>query len=161
MTIPTRVVIREEVAPTPNAVSAIATSTPVLAIPLAQVLEQLRRKRARSKNEVDFLGINTEEPVKEVLEALSPETTAVAMVHSRYWTEEWGDHTSSYTVEDLVAANGACITWALSTSAQLEGLIKDLRAKNMDLAKRLEESVLYMDTVGRSKPRPQRPRGRG
>lgn len=60
--------------------------------------------------------------MKEELEALPPEIAMVAVLHRKYWTKAWRDHISS------------CIARALSTSVQLEGLVKDLRAKNVDLA---------------------------
>lgn len=54
-------------------------------------------------------------------------------------------------VEDLIAANQACIAQALSMVVRLEGLMKDLRAKNVDLAQRLEKAVLYEDKVRAAK----------
>ncbi|XP_022861284.1 uncharacterized protein LOC111381701 [Olea europaea var. sylvestris] len=71
----------------------------------------------------------------------------MAVVHNKYWTEEWRDHTASCTAGDLVAANSACVARALNTSIQLEGLVKDLNAKREDLAKRLEEAMHYGDAV--------------
>lgn len=99
------------------------------------------------EKEVDFLGTNIEEPMKEVLEALLLETATVAVVHSKYWMEAWTDHMASCTTEDLIVVNSACIVQALSTSVQLEGLVKDLRAKKNDLAKWLEEAVHCGDAV--------------
>lgn len=93
------------------------------------------------------MGINSEKPVREVFEALPSKTAAVAVVHNVYWTEEWRDHTTSCITEDLVAANSACIARALSTSVQLEGLVKDLKAKKVNLAKRLGETLHHGDTV--------------
>lgn len=89
------------------------------------------------------MGTNCEEPVKEVFEALSHKTAAVAMVLSKYWTKARRDHTSSCTTKDMVVVNQACIARALSTIVQLEGLVKDLWAKNVDLAQKLEKAVLY------------------
>lgn len=80
------------------------------------------------------MGTNPEKTVRKVLKALSPETAAAFVVHSKYWTNTWRDHTPFCTAKDLVAANNACIAKALSTSVQLEGLVKDLRAKSVDLA---------------------------
>ncbi|XP_022874088.1 uncharacterized abhydrolase domain-containing protein DDB_G0269086-like [Olea europaea var. sylvestris] len=133
----------------PSAAEPVAAqdTTPLTAVPIEHVPGQQRRKRARSSKEVDFLGTSSEEPVREVLEALPPETAAVAVVHSKYWTEEWRDHTASCTAEDLVAVNSACVARALSTSIQLEGLVKDLNSKREDLAKRLEEAMHYGDAV--------------
>ncbi|CAA3022437.1 Hypothetical predicted protein [Olea europaea subsp. europaea] len=110
-TIPTGVAIRERVTPPPEApaTTTAPVDTPLPATPLAQVSRQQRKKRARPKKEMDFLGISSGEPVGEVLEALLPEMTVVAMVHNRYCTEEWRDHTASCTTKDLVAANNACI----------------------------------------------------
>ncbi|XP_022893779.1 uncharacterized protein LOC111408217 [Olea europaea var. sylvestris] len=149
-TIPTGLALREKVVEPSVAVpatSAAPAEAPLSAVLISQVSGQPRRKRARPTKEVDFLGVNTEEPVKEVLEALPPETAAVAVVHNKYWVEEWKDYTASYTVEDLVAANCACIARALGTSVQLEDLIKDLSVKNIDLAKLLEEAMQYEDEV--------------
>lgn len=82
-----------------------------------------------------------------MLEALPPEIAAVAVVHNKYWTEEWRDYTAFCTTEDLVAANSTCVAWALSTSIQLEGLVKDLNSKREDLAKCLEEAMHYGDAM--------------
>lgn len=109
-------------------------------------LEQSKKKRAYPDKKEDFLGINTEKSVKKVLEALPPKNVVVAVVHSKYWIKEWRDHTTSYTTKDLVAAISTCIAQALSTSIQLEGLVKDLREKNIDLAQRLEKNLHYGDT---------------
>ncbi|XP_022856309.1 protein piccolo-like [Olea europaea var. sylvestris] len=145
-TIPTGVAIPEKrLAPTELATAPATTS--LTAVPIDQVPGQQKRKRPRPSKEVDFLGTNPEEPVREVLEALPPKTAMVAVVHNKYWTEEWRDHTASCTAEDLVAANSACVAQALSTSIQLEGLVKDLNSKREDLAKRLEEAMHYGDTV--------------
>lgn len=127
-TIPTRVVIKESVHLVPE-----VTPIPV-ATSAAPMLEQVKKKRHCSDKEADFLGTNSEEPVKKVLKVLPPKVVAVAVVHTKYWTKAWRDHTYSYTVEDLVAATNACIVRALSTSIQLEGLVNNLRAKNIDLA---------------------------
>lgn len=58
--------------------------TPLPAIPITQVPGQQRKKRARQEKKMDFLGTNDKEPVKEVLEALPPKTTVVALVHNKY-----------------------------------------------------------------------------
>jgi hypothetical protein len=145
-TIPTGVALPKR-NPTATEPVAAPDTAPLAAVPIEHVLGQQRRKRARSSKEEDFLGTSSEEPVKEVLEALPPETAAVAVVHSKYWTEEWRDHTASCTAEDLVAVNSACVARALSTSIQLEGLVKDLNSKREDLAKRLEEAMHYGDAV--------------
>lgn len=81
------------------------------------------------------MGTSNEEPMKEVLEALPSEIAAVVLVHSKYWIEEWKGHTASCAIEDLVAANSTCIARTLNTSVQLESLVKDIRANNVDLAK--------------------------
>lgn len=46
-----------------------------------------------------------------------------------------------------MATNSARLAWALSTSVQLEGLVKDLRGKNIDLAQWLEKASSYGDKV--------------
>ncbi|XP_022873713.1 uncharacterized protein LOC111392589 [Olea europaea var. sylvestris] len=53
----------------------------------------------------------------------------------------------SHKCRDLVAANSACIAEALSTSVQLQSLVKDLEARREDLAKRLEEALHYEDAM--------------
>lgn len=40
-------------------------------------------------------------------------------------------------------ANSACLAQALSTNIQLKGLMKDFRAKNVDLAQLLEMALYY------------------
>ncbi|XP_022856447.1 uncharacterized protein LOC111377548 [Olea europaea var. sylvestris] len=138
-TIPIGVAIPEKT-PVPSEASPVPATAPVAAVPIAQVPGQPKRKRANPSKE-DFLGPNSEELVKEVLEALPSETAAVAVVHNKYWTKEWRDHTAACTAEDLIAANSACVARVLSTSIQLEGLMKDLNAKMEDLAKRFEEAM--------------------
>ncbi|XP_022883631.1 uncharacterized protein LOC111400445 [Olea europaea var. sylvestris] len=133
--------------PAPSEAPPASAKAPVATVHLAQVPRQPKKKMARPSKEVDFLGTNSEESVREVLEALPPETTVVAVVHNKYWTEEWRDHTSCYTVEDLAAANSARVARALSTSIQLEGLVKDLNSKREDLAKCLKEAMQYGDKV--------------
>ncbi|XP_022898759.1 uncharacterized protein LOC111412186 isoform X2 [Olea europaea var. sylvestris] len=145
-TIPTGVAIPEK-RPAPLEPATTLATIPLAAVPIDQVPGQQKRKRPCPSKEVDFLGTNLEEPVREVLEALPPETAAVAVVRSKYWTEEWRDHIASCTAEDLVATNSACVARALSTSIQLEGLVKDLNSKWEDLAKHLEEAMHYGDTV--------------
>ncbi|XP_022851055.1 uncharacterized protein LOC111372871 [Olea europaea var. sylvestris] len=82
-TIPTVVAIQEKrLAPIESA-TAPAT-TPLAAMPIDQVPGQQKRKRPHPSKEVDFLGTNPEEPVREVLEALPPETATVAVVHCKY-----------------------------------------------------------------------------
>lgn len=53
-------------------------------------LEQERKKMPCSDKKADFLGTNFEKLVREVLEALPLETTTVAVVYSRYWTDVGG-----------------------------------------------------------------------
>lgn len=38
---------------------------------------------------MDFLGINTEEPMKKMPKASLPEIEAVVVIHSKYWIEAW------------------------------------------------------------------------
>ncbi|XP_022898752.1 uncharacterized protein LOC111412184 isoform X1 [Olea europaea var. sylvestris] len=133
--------------PAPPEPATTPATTPLATAPIDQVPGQQKRKSPCPSKEVDFLGTNLEEPVREVLEALPPETAAVAVVCSKYWIEEWRDHTAFCTAEDLVAVNSAGVARALSTSIQLEGLMKDLNSKWEDLAKRLEEAMHYGDTV--------------
>ncbi|XP_022883708.1 optineurin-like [Olea europaea var. sylvestris] len=61
------------------------------------------------------------------------------------------DHTTSHTEEDLASASTACLAKAPTTSIQLEAVVKDLRAKNVDLAKRLEVSLQYGEAVQEAK----------
>lgn len=85
--------------------------------------------------------------MKEVLEAIPPETTTVVVVDNKYWTNVWRDYTSFYVAKDLVLAKSVYITRALSTSIQLEGLVKDPRANNFDFVQRLETSLHYGDAI--------------
>lgn len=123
--------------PTP----AAATPTPFALPPQS---EQSKKKRACPDKKEDFLGINTEESVKEVLEALPSKTIVVAVVHSKYWIKEWRDNTTSCTTKDLVVAISTSIARALSTSIQLEGLVKDNGRRTSTW--RLEKNLHYGDT---------------
>lgn len=122
-------------------------STPASTVPTAiRPSEQAKMKRSRSDKKVDFVDINFNEPVNEVLVVLPLETTTVALAHHMYWIEAWKDYTSS-TVEDLVATNSASLLgpWAPMSS------LKDLKAKNTDLANQLEEAVHYGNDVRATK----------
>lgn len=140
-------ILEKRPAPSEAATAIAPATTPLFVVPIAQVPRQWKRKRPRPSKEVDFLGTNPEELVREVLEALPLEVATVAVIHNKYWTEEWKDHTASCTAEDLVAANSACVTRALSTSIQIEGVVKDLNSKREDLTKRLEEVMHYGDAM--------------
>lgn len=107
---------------------------------VAQTSDLAMKKMPYFENEVDFLETNLEEPVREV-----------AVIYTKYWIDTLRDHTSSYTIEELVATNNACITQAFSTSVQLEGPVKDLRAKNMDLAQWLDTIMHYEDAISTKK----------
>lgn len=43
---------------------------------------------ARLEKEANFLGINSEKPVRKKLEALPPETATVTVDYNKYWIEE-------------------------------------------------------------------------
>lgn len=82
--IPTKVVIKERAAPLPEAIAQLtSTSTPATET-ATQPQEQGRRIRPHLDKEEDFLEVNLDEPVKEVLEALPLETVAVALIHQKY-----------------------------------------------------------------------------
>lgn len=156
--IPTMVLIKERSAHLPEA--ALAEVVPI-SPPVAPTVEQGRRKRVCSDKEQDFLGTNSDEPVKEVLEALPPENAVVALTHHKYWIEAWKEHTTFCTAKDLVATNNACVAPALSIGIQLGGLIKDLREKNIDLAQRLEKAALYGKEVRATRNKSKRQRSAG
>lgn len=61
-----------------------------------------------------------------------------ALVHHKYWTKQWEDQATSYKAVDHLKANNACPTLALSFEIVVDGGLMDLRANNIDLAKRLE-----------------------
>lgn len=60
-----------------------------------------------------------------------------------------------------MAANNTYIARALSTSVQLEGLVKDLKAKNIDVVQRLEKASLYRDEVRKARAKAEEGKGRG
>ncbi|XP_022899348.1 uncharacterized protein LOC111412651 [Olea europaea var. sylvestris] len=82
-TIPTGVAIREK-RPTPTEPATAPTTIPLAAVPIDQVPGQQKRKKPHPSKEVDFLGTNHDELVREVLDALPPETAMVVVVHSKY-----------------------------------------------------------------------------
>lgn len=102
----------------PTKVEEITTSSVTIFQTLKEVLtyDLSRRKEPRSDKMKNILSTNLEKLVNEVLEALPPETTSVAMAHNKYWTNTWRDHTSSYIAEYFATINSAYIAWALSTS---------------------------------------------
>lgn len=100
------------------------------------MLEPLKRKRPRLDKDVDFLRTNPEEPVREVIrpcplkwQQWSWSTTSTGLMLRRI--------TPLLHCQRPGATNSACIARALSTSIKLKGMVKDLRAKNVDLAQRL------------------------
>lgn len=87
-TIPTRVIIKERTTFLLEATPASMVSTPASTVPTAiRPSEQAKMKRPRSDKKVDFVDINFNEPVNEVLVVLPLETTTVALAHHMYWIE--------------------------------------------------------------------------
>lgn len=83
---PSRIVIKKNRPPTKVEATTASESTISKALKEVLLLDQSRRKRLRSDKVENVLGINLKELVNEVLEALSPETTSMAMVHNKYCT---------------------------------------------------------------------------
>lgn len=69
-------------------VEEITTSSVTIFQTLKEVLtyDLSRRKEPRSDKMNNILSTNLEKLVNEVLEALPPETTSVAVAHNKYWT---------------------------------------------------------------------------
>jgi hypothetical protein len=88
----------------------------------------------------DFLGSRDEDLSEAVLEMLPPETASAARIHGKYWTEDWQRHAASCDIEDLLAANNACVARALSMGAAAEDLVRGLRKRNEELEEKLKAS---------------------
>lgn len=110
----------------------------------AEGVTKKRQKRptsATARGKVtDFLGSKDEDLSEAVLEMLPTETASTARVHSKYWTKDWANYAASYDIEDLVAANNACVARALSMGVVAKELVLGLWKKNEDLERRMEAS---------------------
>lgn len=119
--------------------------------------EQPRKRLKKSagapakENRADFLGSKEEDLPEAVLEMLPPETASAVRVHSKYWTEDWANHAASCEIEDLLAANNACVARALSMGASAEDLVRGLRKKNNELEDQLKALGSWEAEVAKAK----------